>query len=209
MSRSVLLALLPLAVACSSPEQKTDSPLAGAPPDASAAWSEPLDTARPAPVDATADTLLTARSRHLFSSAASPDVFSLVLRGSTVLSSEATFTITTTAGEVIFREVLASPDLEAAMVYEMKGPTATQAEREAYVRKRVKEFFADSNFRQPAVAKTATFPAASEAPTGLDRAAWDDLQRRPGATAFHYLTGKEDRRTIAWSPLRKQVVHLP
>jgi hypothetical protein len=166
-----------------------------------------MDTARAASVGAQADTLLTSRSRHVFS-AATPDVFSLVLRGSTVLSAEASFTITTAAGEVIFREMLSSADLEAALVYEMKGPTATQAEREAYVRKRVREFFAEKNFHRPTVAKTATFPPASEAPGSLDRAAWEDLQRRPDGSSFQYLVGKEDRRTIAWSPLRKQVIHL-
>ncbi|RSK35449.1 hypothetical protein [Hymenobacter metallilatus] len=208
MRFTALFPLLLVAAACSSPEQTATSSPATTAPDSSAARPEPLDTARPAPVDAQADTLLTSRSRHQFSSAASPDVFSLVLRGSSVLSGEATFTITTASGQVIFREVLSSPDLEAAMVYEMKGSTATQAEREAYVRKRVKEFFADKNFQRPAVAKSATFPA-TDVPAGLDRAAWDDLHRRPDAVAFIYLVGKEDRQRIAWSPLRKQVVHIP
>lgn len=211
--RALLLSpLLLLALACSSPGPESG----GTTPDpansdsaAATAAPEPLDTARPAAVDATADTLLTARGRHLFSSPGSPDVFSLVLRGASVLTGEATFTITTAAGRVIFREVLSAPDLEAAMVYDMVGPTATQAEREAYVRRRIREFFADKNFRRPAVASVATFPAAAEAPTGTDRAAWDDLRRRPEAVAFQYLVGKEDRHTIAWSPLRKQVVRLP
>ncbi|RSK51428.1 hypothetical protein [Hymenobacter rigui] len=209
MRLSRILPLLLVAAACSSPEQNAASTVTATAPDSAADRPEPLDTARPAPVDAQADTLLTSRTKHVFSAASTPDVFSLVLRGSSVLSGEATLTITTASGQVIFREVLSSPDLEAAMVYEMKGPTATQAEREAYVRKRVKEFFADKNFQRPAVAKSATFPAAAEAPAGLDRAAWDDLHRRPEAIAFHYLVGKEDRRTIAWSPLRKQVVHIP
>ncbi|MCA8831423.1 hypothetical protein [Hymenobacter pini] len=202
-------ALLPLfLVACSSPEQNNSASTSSQVPDSSAAQVEPMDTARPAPVDAQADTLLTSRTRHIFSAPGAPDAFSLVLRGASVLSGEATFTITTASGEVIFREVLSSPDLEAALVYEMKGPTATQAEREAYVRKRVKEFFAEKNFQRPAVAKTATFPAGAT-PTGLDRAAWDDLQSRPEAVAFRYLVGKEDRRTVVWAPLRKQVIHLP
>ena len=209
MRLSLLLSLLPLAVACSSPEQTATSTTSAPLPDSATTRLEPMDTTRPATVDAQADTLLTARSRHRFSSAASPDVFSLVLRGSSVLSGEATLTVTNASGEVIFREVLSSPDLEAAMVYEMKGPTATQAEREAYVRQRIREFFAEKNFHRPAVPKAATYPAAAEAPAGLDQAAWQDLQRRPEAVSFHYLVGKEDRRAITWSPLRKQVVHLP
>ncbi|GAB3306040.1 hypothetical protein [Hymenobacter tenuis] len=207
-----LLLLLSLAVACSSPATEQDSAAAseaasGA--DAALEPVEPMDTARPAAIPVQADTLLTARSQHKFSSAATPDAFSLVLRGPAVLTSEATFTVTTSSGQVIFREVLPATDLEAAMVYEMKGPTATQAEREAYVRRRVREFFADKNFQRPAVAATATYPADTEAPASSDRAAWDDLRRRPDAISFQYLVGKEDRHTIAWSPLRKQVVRLP
>ncbi|WP_426492977.1 hypothetical protein [Hymenobacter sp. 102] len=206
--RFILLLPLLLAGACSAPDQPAaTAPLAG--PDTATAPLQPLDTTRPATVPAQADTLLTSRSRHIFSAASTPDVFTLMLRGSSVLSAEATFTITTTGGEVIFREILSSADLEAALVYEMKGPTATQAEREAYVRKRVREFFAEKNFKRPAVPTSAVFPGPGAAPAGLDRAAWDDLRSRPTAVAFHYLLGKEDRRAVAWSPLRKQVVHIP
>lgn len=205
----LLLSPLLLAVACSSPTTDSATSATTTPAPDSAAALEPLDTAQAAAVDAQTDTLLTSRSRHIFSAPGTPDVFSLVLRGASVLTGEATFTITTAGGEVIFREMLSAADLEAAMVYEMQSPTATQAEREAYVRRRIREFFAEKNFRRPAVASSATFPAATEAPVGTDRAAWDDLRRRPDVVAFQYLVGKEDRHTIAWSALRKQVVRLP
>ncbi|MBX0290892.1 hypothetical protein K3G63_10605 [Hymenobacter sp. HSC-4F20] len=208
MRTLLLLSPLLLTVACSSPNTESASSATTPPLSDTATLPEPLDTAQPVPIDAQADTLLTSRSRHIFSSPGTPDVFSLVLRGASVLTSEATFTITTAGGQVIFREMLSAADLEAAMVYEMQGPTATQAEREAYVRRRIREFFAEKNFRRPAVAASATFPAAAEAPAGTDRAAWDDLRRRPDAVGFQYLVGKEDRRTIAWSALRKQVVRV-
>lgn len=204
-------ALLPLAAACSGPtSQPTDSAAPTAAPGTTtqaAAPLEPLDTARAAAINAQSDTLLTSRSRHVFSNQAAPDVFTLVLRGSDLLSGEATFSITTATGEVIFREILTSPDLEAALVYEMKTPTATQAEREAYVRRRVQEFFAERNFQRPALASTATYP--TPAPNSPDRATWNDLRQRPATVRFDYLVGKEDRRHLAWSPLSKQVVHLP
>ena len=211
MRRSILLALLPLAVACSPSSSDTARTAAVGSADADSVAAaeplEPLDTTRAATINARADTLLTTSRRHLFSSPTKPDVFSLVLRGPSVLSAEATFTITTAQGEVIFREVLTSPDLEAALVYEMKGPTATQAEREAYVRRRIREFFAESNFHQPALSPTATYP--SPPPASPDQATWNDLKQRPDAISFHYLVGKEDQRALAWSPLQKQVVHLP
>ncbi|TGD79036.1 hypothetical protein [Hymenobacter wooponensis] len=198
--RRTLFWLLPLVGACSSPaEQATTS----SDTDSAQTVAEPMDTARPAAVNAQSDTLKVVRKRHIFSAAATPDVFTLALRGPNLLSSEAVFTITTASGQVIFREVLTAPDLEAALVYEMKGPTATQAEREAYVRRRLDEFFADKNFQRPAVPAAATYQ-----PGLADRAAWDDLHRRPDALSFHYLVGKEDLRVIAWSPLRKQVVRV-
>ena len=202
----LLSALFPLAAACSGP---TSPPAEQAvtPNTAATVPPEPLDTVRAATLTAQSDTLLTNRSRHVFSSQAAPDVFSLVLRGPAVLSGEATFTITTATGEVIFREILTSPELEAALVYEMTTTTATQAEREAYVRRRVREFFAEANFRRPALAANAAYP--SPAPSSPDRATWNDLRQRPDAVRFDYLVGKEDRRHLVWSPLSKQVVQLP
>lgn len=202
--RRSLLWLLPLAAACSSPaNEQTNSETTNPTADTSQIPAEPLDTTRAAAVDAQSDTLKVVRKRHVFSSPSVPDVFTLVLRGPNLLSAEAAFTITTASGQVIFREMLSASDLEAALVYEMKGPTATQAEREAYVRRRMDEFFADKNFQRPAVPASATYQ-----PGLADRAAWDDLRRRPDATGFHYLVGKEDRRVIAWSVPSKQVVRV-
>ncbi|MBC6990635.1 hypothetical protein [Hymenobacter sp. BT491] len=193
--------LLLLPIACSNPKAtRTQEPALAS--DTAAA--EPLDTARAAKVTAQSDTLKVVRRRHPFSSPSVPDLFMLALRGPNLLSGEATFTITDAGGQVIFREVLTAADLEAALVYEMKGNTASQAEREAFVRRRMDEFFADKNFHRPALTAKDTYPGGS-----LDRTTWDDLQRRPDAIGFDYLVGKEDRRRIAWSPLKKQVIKLP
>lgn len=206
LSPALLLALTALP-ACTSPA--TDAPTA-APAQAAdtaavsdAPASEPLDTAAASVANAQSDTLRAVRVRHRFSAPAAPDLFQLVLRGDSLLSAEATFTITAADGTVIFREALTSADLEAALVYEMKGPGASRAAREAYLRRRVDEFFAARNFRTPAIG-----PQDAYQPGGLDRAAWDDLRRRSGTVSFDYLVGKEDRRRLAWSPLRKQVVRL-
>jgi hypothetical protein len=162
-----------------------------------------MDTTRAATVNAQADTLKVVRRRHLFSSPSTPDLFQLTLRGPNLLSGEATFTITDASDQVIFREVLAAPDLEASLVNEMKSATASQAEREAFVRRRMDEFFDEENFRHPALGSQQTYQ-----PGSLDRATWDDRHRRPDAVSFQYLVGKEERRHLAWSPLKKQVVRL-
>ncbi|UYZ59136.1 hypothetical protein [Hymenobacter latericus] len=196
----MLLAALPLA--CSAPADRSTAPPNAASADTTDSPAlEPMDTTAASAANAQSDTLKAVRVRHLFSSPAAPDLFQLVLRGDSLLSSEATFTITAADGNVIFRESLRSADLEAAMVYEMKTLGATRQEREVYLRRRMDEFFAERNFRQPAVGPNDTFQ-----PNTTDRATWNDLRRRPNAIGFEYKVGKEDGRCIAWSPLKKQVV---
>ncbi|TGE19331.1 hypothetical protein [Hymenobacter elongatus] len=193
-----LITLLSLAGACSSPDaaRTTDT-------TTSAPMPEPPDTTRARTVTAQSDTLKVVRQQHPFSAPGAPDVFTLAVRGTSLLTGEATFTITDATGQVIFREMLSSADLEASMVYEMKTPTATPAKREAFIRRRLDTFFAERNFHKPALGPQETY-----APGDLDRATWDDLHQRPEAVSFHYLVGKEDKRRIVWSPLKKQVVRL-
>ncbi|AWM33329.1 hypothetical protein DDQ68_11370 [Hymenobacter nivis] len=146
------------------------------------------------------------RQQHNFSRSEGPaDAFRLVFRGPSVLKGTAEFTITDPSGQVIFREVLTEPDLEAALVYEMKTPTATPAERAAYVLRRIDQFFQPAQFQTPAVGPQATFPSNIE---NLNQATWADLKRRPGTIGFDYLKGKEDRQRLAWSPLKKQTIRV-
>ncbi|MCB2407388.1 hypothetical protein [Hymenobacter lucidus] len=206
MRASALFASLALLSACSSTDssQNTTTTTATTADSASTTVPEPMDTARARTVTAQSDTLKVVRQRHTFSAPVAPDQFALVLRGPSVLTGEVSFTITDAAGQVIFREMLSPADLEASMVYEMKTATATPAEREAFVRRRLDTFFAEANFHKPAISPKETY-----APGDLDRATWDDLRKRPDAVSFHYLVGKEDRRRIVWSPLKKQVERLP
>lgn len=203
--RSRYFALLPLLAACSAPAPSETATTAApaAPPTAAL---PPPDTARAKAVSALGDTLRVVRQRHNFSRSEGPaDAFRLVLRGPSVLEGTAEFTITDPSGQVIFREMLTEPDLEAALVYELKTPTATRAEREAYVLRRIDQFFQPAQFQTPAVGPRATFPAHVE---NLNQATWSDLKRRPGTIGFDYLKGKEDRQRLAWSPLKKQTVRV-
>jgi hypothetical protein len=212
--RVYLPLLLALLAACesspsttvSSSPPVTSSTNAPAAPAAAPDTLPPPDTTRAAAANATADTLRVLRRRHAFSQpGGKPDEFRLVFRGASLLTGAATFTITDPSGQVIFREMLPAADLEAALVYEMKTPSATAAEREAFIRRRLDEFLLPAHFHSPAIAATAAFPAASEQ---LDRATWTALRQAPQSIRFDYLVGKEDRRQIAWSPLKKQVVRL-
>ncbi|MCR5888837.1 hypothetical protein LRS06_13900 [Hymenobacter sp. J193] len=200
MRATFLLAPLLLAAACSSPASEQTS---ATPSTAATSPAEPLDTTRAPSIDAQADTLKVVRRRHEFSTPGQPDLFMLALRGTDITTGEATFTITSATGTVIFREVLPAADLEASLVYSMTGPTASKQEREAFIRKRMDVFFEEKQFGKPAVPASGSAPADTE-----DKAAWQDLQKRPEALRFTYLVGKEEQRRIAWSPLRKQVIRL-
>ena len=200
---------LPLLAACNSTpsavNEGTVSRMADRQGRDTAALPAP-DTARAKAVSAHGDTLRVVRQRHNFSNPKGPaDLFRLVFRGPSILEGTGEFTITDPSGQVIFREMLTAPDLEAALVYEMKGPSASRAERETFVLRRLDRFFVPSQFRMPAVDPKATFPGGLG---NLDRAAWNDLRQRPDAIGFEYLKGKEDRRRIAWSPPKKQTVRV-
>ncbi|MDQ2772311.1 MAG: hypothetical protein M3Y54_17635 [Bacteroidota bacterium] len=211
--RHYWLLLLPLLAACNSTPSAVNEGTVSRMADHQRPAADSATQALPAPdttaakaVSVGSDTLRVVRQRHHFSHADGPlDLFQLVYRGPSILEGTGEFTITAPGGQVIFREVLTEPDLEAALVYEMKGPSATRAERETFVLRRIDRFFGPSQFHTPAVAAKATFPGGIE---NLDRATWRDLQKRPDAIGFEYLKGKEDRQVIAWSPLTKQTVRV-
>src|SRR5690349_1928187 len=98
-----LLALAALAACSTPPSDRSGSP-AGTTDTATVSDSpapEPMDTTAASATNAQSDTLKAVRIRHLFSSPSTPDLFQLVLRGDSLLSSEATFTITAADGTVI------------------------------------------------------------------------------------------------------------
>jgi hypothetical protein len=205
------LLLLPLLAACNSnpSAEKGEAGFGAADPESPADTTTALpapDTASTKAVSAVTDTLRVVRQKHNFSNPKGPaDLFKLVYRGPSILDGTGEFTIANPAGQIIFREMLTEPDLEAALVYEMKNPTATRAERETYVLRRINRFFGASQFHSPAIAPDAEFPVDL---VNLEHATWDDLQHRPDAIGFDYLKGKEDRQRIAWSALTKQVVRV-
>ncbi|MDB5236158.1 MAG: hypothetical protein JWR44_3151 [Hymenobacter sp.] len=201
--------LLPLLAACNSTpsavNEGTVSHIADRPVRDTAALPAP-DTSRAKAVSAVSDTLRVARERHNFSHPEGPpDVFRLVFRGPSILEGTGEFTITDANGQVIFREMLTEPDLEASLVYEMQTPGATRAQRETFVLRRIDRFFLPSQFHAPAVDAKAPIDSFAEK---LDQATWNDLRKRRDAIAFEYLKGKEDRQRIAWSPLKKQTVRV-
>lgn len=140
---------------------------------------------------------------HLFSDPAKPDNFELSLYGPSLLKSTIHFTITNSAGKEIYQESITAADLEASMVYEMKGATATEKQREEFIKKRLNEFFDDKNFSTPAIAPNDMYD-----PTYGDEKAWNAIKNDPKSISFNYLTGKENGQRIAYSKLKQKVMHV-
>ncbi len=141
--------------------------------------------------------------RRSISDLGAPDVFRLEVARDSVLTAPVLFTIHSASGQELYRQQFQAGDLEEPLVYELKGgETPTPARRTAYVRRRLRHFFADSCFSTPAVGPKETFT-----PGLLDEATWNDL-RRPGTIAFRFVLGKEDGYRLAWSGRQKKVVRF-
>ena len=140
---------------------------------------------------------------HLFSDPTQPDIFELNLSGNSLLKSKVHFTITNAVGKEIYSENITAADLEASMVYEMKNATATEKQREAFIKKRLNEFFDDKNFSTPAIA-----PNDMYAPSYGDEKAWNAIKNDPKSIGFNYLTGKENGQRIAYSKQKQKVMHI-
>jgi hypothetical protein len=137
---------------------------------------------------------------HLFSSPAQPDNFELHLSGNSLLKSNIQFTIINPEGQLIYQDSMTAADLEASMVYEMKTATATEKQREEFIKKRLNEFFDDKNFSMPAIAPNDIYD-----PTYGDEASWNAIKKDPKSISFNYLLGKENGRRIAYSKIKKKV----
>ncbi|RYZ20765.1 MAG: hypothetical protein EOO16_15560 [Chitinophagaceae bacterium] len=145
------------------------------------------------------NTLALQTASRAFSNAGAPDRFRLELTGDSILLSTATFTITTAAGEEIYRESFpARMLLDNGFNYDANPGRAA---REAYIRQRVAEFFRDANFRTPAIDESEIFQEDQS-----DKAAWNDIRSDRSATGFFYQLGEEDGRNIAWSKRQQKVL---
>jgi hypothetical protein len=141
--------------------------------------------------------LQTISQAHKFSNPLKPDQFTLTLSGNSLLNGTISFTITSTDGQNIYSESFPSSYL---LNYDI-DPTATKKEKEAFVLKRMKEFFGEENFSAPAVKASDTFD-----PEYADKQVWELLRSDRDAVGFTYLVGEEDSRSIAWSKKQKKVV---
>ena len=139
---------------------------------------------------------LTQTTKHYFSDPKQKDSFVIRLRGHSVLNGKLAFEIFDPHGKRIFRE-----DFPARyfLNYDVNEPSS-DSEKEAFILKRMKEFFKEENFSTPAIKDSDTLN-----PEYADKAAWDDIKSDPTAVGFYFQLGQEDGRSIAYSKRDKKV----
>jgi hypothetical protein len=135
--------------------------------------------------------------KHYFSDPKAKDSFVIRLKGHSILNSKIAFEIFNPKGERIFRE-----DFPARFFlnYDLNEPSTDQ-EKEDFIVKRMKEFFKEDNFNQPAVKKSDILDTEYS-----DKKVWEEIQSDPTAVGFYYELGQEDGRSIAYVKKENKVV---
>ena len=151
---------------------------------------------------ATAQKILASSTvNHVFSNPATKDIFKLTLTGTTLLKSKATFEISNANGIRLYQEKFDGFWLLNEL--EVDAYNMNIKQQEDYIRKRVKEFFSESNFLKPAIgSKDKSVSDYS------DLQIWNEIRANRNALGFSYLLSYENHRKIAWSnKLKKTVVY--
>lgn len=141
-------------------------------------------------------------TKHLFSDPNTPDVFKLSIRGDSLLKGTCTFEIITAAGKSIYHEEFKAQMLLNSLLADDNKWTPQQ--QEEYIRKRVKEFFLEKQFKKPAIDKSDKF----DQDLNRDIKVFNALKADHAAIGFSYLFDYEYSRDIAYvKELGKVVVY--
>lgn len=140
-----------------------------------------------------------AAARRPFSSRTAPDQFRLQLRGDSVLTGTLHLSIVSVAGDTLLSERFPA---QALLDYGLLqyGEHPTRAQREAYVRERMDQFFGPGQFRSPAIKPTEQYVARQS-----ERGVWEEV-RQTGLPGFFYHLYEEDGRSLAYLPRRRKAV---
>jgi hypothetical protein len=145
----------------------------------------------------------TYETKHEFSTPGKTDVFRITLTGNKISEADVVFRIISAAGKEIYNVKFKGRDLIGYGLVEKwgNGVKPTDKEFEAYILKRLKEFFQEKNFSKPAIAAGARYDMAYS-----DKKIWDEIKADKTSVGFHYLIGSEDGRWIAFSKKQNKVV---
>ena len=135
-----------------------------------------------------------------FSDPAKKDEFRIVVTGKSLLKGKVLFTITSAEGKNLLKEEF---DADYLLGYDFTGNMDSQKETDAFITKRVNQFFSKENFSVPAIEDEVVFEDQSYY---IDKETWEEIKSDKQAIGFYYLLGKEDGRHIAFSRKKRKVV---
>ena len=132
-----------------------------------------------------------------FSNSNSKDKFIISIIGNTILEGEMVFQIINSEGEELLNEKYPSNYL-IGFGYDQYTTIAGQ---EKFIKKRVKEFFKDENFFEPAISADEEYDIDYS-----NENIWNDIKSDPTTIGFYYLIGEERGCRIAYSKKENKVL---
>jgi hypothetical protein len=146
------------------------------------------------------DFLIENKILHTFSDPSKKDEFRIVITGKSLLKGKVLFTITSSERKNLWKEEFNGDFL---LGYDFTGNINSQKETDAFIQKRIKEFFGKDRFSTPAIEDDITFEDQSYY---IDKETWEEVKANKKAVGFYYLLGSEDGKHIAFSKKKGKVV---
>lgn len=146
------------------------------------------------------DLLIENKILHAFSNPATKDEFRIVITGESLLKGTALLTITSSEGKKLLREEF---DANYLLGYDFTGNINSQKETDAFIKKRIREFFSEEKFSTPAIEDDIVFEDQSYY---IDKETWEEIKANKQAIGFYYLLGSEDGRHVAFSKKKGKAV---
>jgi hypothetical protein len=146
------------------------------------------------------DFLIENKVLHAFSDPSKKDEFRIAISGKSLLKGKVLFTITNSEGKNLLREEF---DANYLLGYDFTGNINSKKETDAFIQKRIREFFSEDRFSTPAIEEDEVFEDQSYY---IDKETWEEVKANKQAIGFYYLLGAEDGRHIAFSSKKGKVV---
>lgn len=134
--------------------------------------------------------------KHPFSEPNKDDTFKIKLSGKSILEGKVNFQIFNSENKLIHSENFDSADLLGDLDIE----SSTAEQRQDTIIKRMKYFFSNENFLEPAVSKH------EDLESDIEKEIFDDIKSDKTAIGFMYSIGYEGLYIIAYSKKMKKVV---
>ncbi|WP_294670404.1 hypothetical protein [uncultured Fluviicola sp.] len=137
---------------------------------------------------------------HAFSDPAGKDEFRIVVAGESLLKGKVLFTITNPEGKNLLKEEF---DANFLLGYDFTGNINSKKDTDAFITKRIKEFFSEDKFSSPALKDEELYEDQSYY---IDKETWEEVKANKQSIGFFYLLGSEDGRHVAYSKKKGRAV---